>query len=636
MKGYILSVEDSQQFEFRGKIRGEDGIDYLFNKFNFQDKQVKLSDLTEGQAVEFDKKPPNASGNIYPNNIRFSDQTGVNPSDNGHKINHSHGTLRNFPLWRIPTIRKVLSDLSDNDQLEAENERWLLNKIATTYSELDDTDIYEHSGVSFDYPYCAQSILFFPSGFCSASGEKIYIYCEKSSDSKSNWVSAGVFGKNKIFYCLSFNDVVKADWYDIKSDLKELCPEVDRSGTTVDDIIKHIESSWTEGRRSFIMLNSGARVPDLYAADTMFLPTGYKSETGAELFLRCVTRGTNKGIDWFYESVVYPKAPLKLYPKKLQLHMWAIIKEDVYKTLASQTLPEKWSFAGRSDFYILKNYLTYTFAHQWSHNGISYSEDRKYAAFNTGLPDKNTYSYLYALFEKLPDNQYSYNDLYYIPQYRFKAFTIQGQGGAGKELSMNISPLPSPSRYFEKRGSTVWELEFDDNNEIKQPIFDDKHILITRCERVPMEFYKNAVHGSAQFDEIMLSKDPDEEKYNRIRSFFTPTVFNNIPDDEVTRAYRQLYNAFKVVVDTAIRKLAWNWRAVVPCYNPERDENCFLLPASFSGQDKPDRAFIATATGIEGGKQDYQIHTVISLEMAYLDARLVCRPESEWLIADCL
>ena len=42
---------------------------------------------------------------------------------------------------------------------------------------------------------------------------------------------------------------------------------------------------------------------------------------------------------------------------------------------------------------------------------------------------------------------------------------------------------------------------------------------------------------------------------------------------------------------------------------------------------------IASAHEVDG-EMIYAIHTVISLEWAYLDARLVCRPESEWLAAD--
>ena len=112
-------------------------------------------------------------------------------------------------------------------------------------------------------------------------------------------------------------------------------------------------------------------------------------------------------------------------------------------------------------------------------------------------------------------------------------------------------------------------------------------------------------------------------------------IIDNEADSEVTQVYRLLYDALYNVISAAVKKLSWNWRAVVPCYNPEREESCFLLPVSFCDSSKPDRAMIASAHEVDG-EMVYAIHTVISLEWAYLDARLVCRPESEWLAADSI
>lgn len=104
---------------------------------------------------------------------------------------------------------------------------------------------------------------------------------------------------------------------------------------------------------------------------------------------------------------------------------------------------------------------------------------------------------------------------------------------------------------------------------------------------------------------------------------------------EVTQAYRLLKNDLDNVISTAVKRLSWNWRAVVPCYNPEERKPCFLLPVSFCDFIKPDRALIASSYEVDE-EIIYQIHTVIPLDWAYLDARLVCRPESEWLATDCI
>jgi hypothetical protein len=100
---------------------------------------------------------------------------------------------------------------------------------------------------------------------------------------------------------------------------------------------------------------------------------------------------------------------------------------------------------------------------------------------------------------------------------------------------------------------------------------------------------------------------------------------------EVAEAYDTLADELRKVIRKAVQKLSWNWRGVVPCYNPSLAQPCFLLPVSFCDSNKPDRALIATAERPEGESPVYTIHTVIPLNWAYLNARLVCRPESEWL-----
>ena len=316
------------------------------------------------------------------------------------------------------------------------------------------------------------------------------------------------------------------------------------------------------------------------------------------------------------------------------MELWAEFDwENIYSQIVSQTLEEQWSFGKRSDYGILRNYLIYTFAHQWKTSAVGFSTDKKYAAFNTGLPDRNTYKYIYAFYEEVNNSsQIQTHPLHISPKYRFKSFIISGRGGDGKTLTMNIHPLPSPPQYFVARSSTVWELGFNDNNQIDLPEYDDQHILIHRCDRLPLDFYRYPASRSEQLRHILDSDMEIAQKYREIREFFMPIV-NHEQDSEVMHVYRLLVDALDNVVNAAIKKLSWNWRAVVPCYNPERDESCFLLPVSFCDATKPDRAMIASAHEVNG-EMIYAIHTVISLEWAYLDARLVCRPESEWLAAD--
>ena len=84
------------------------------------------------------------------------------------------------------------------------------------------------------------------------------------------------------------------------------------------------------------------------------------------------------------------------------LKEWAFLGNyDFYtnklKVLATNELPpEKWSYAGKNDFGILRNYLYYTFEKLWQEREAANEEEKQQiiymdenaACFNTGLYDK--------------------------------------------------------------------------------------------------------------------------------------------------------------------------------------------------------------------------------------------------------
>jgi hypothetical protein len=52
----------------------------------------------------------------------------------------------------------------------------------------------------------------------------------------------------------------------------------------------------------------------------------------------------------------------------------------------------------------------------------------------------------------------------------------------------------------------------------------------------------------------------------------------------------------------------------------------FLLPLDLTGEPGADLTLVVSAVG-----KYYRGHTVLTLDMAYTNARLVARPDSEWL-----
>ena len=89
-------------------------------------------------------------------------------------------------------------------------------------------------------------------------------------------------------------------------------------------------------------------------------------------------------------------------------------------------------------------------------------------------------------------------------------------------------------------------------------------------------------------------------------------------------------------VEIAVKRAAWNYRTVIPYYDPTNDKICLLLPISLTTDSTPDAAMVLEPSSKDKQRTHYQGHTVITLAMAYANSRLVCRPESDWLNIDAV
>ena len=624
--GKIQWIKPDDVYKFKGVIETEDQQTFLFNGYNWINKNLTIDDVCVDDKVEFELKNPNQNNIVFPRHIRFMGEHVDSVHQSSSHPHHSHGEFRDFVYLKLSILKgafiNILEGFEEWDDLCTGA---MINRITSTYANLSDND--------FKFDSDNDTVIFY-SGF-EKNDIKIYLYCTKNSESdRTEWYCDRILYNGEIIGGSVFN-IINADWYDILSNLRDFIP--DRlENIEVKTVIEKIEQRCMEGN-SLIWLDNG-HIATGDNADQLFAPTGYYIYDTKELYLSCSYHRGIKGYGWYYDYITYENAPIDIYDKKDWLELWSDFNwEDVYSRISSQTLEEKWSFGERNDFSILKNYLNYIFAHQWKNGAVGFSKNKKYAAFNTGLPDKNTYKYIYAFYEKI-ESDADRHPLVFTPQYRLKDFVLSDRGGDGKTLKMNIHPLPQPPRFFEARSATVWELDFNNNNQPTMPGFDDAHILIHRCDRLPLEFYRRAAYSSERFQNILNADTPEWQKYREIRDFLRPIYDNKQKaDDDITQVYQKLYDMLELVISKAVRKLSWNWRAVVPCYNPEKEQSCFLLPVSFCDTSRPDRAMIASIHEVNGdGNVVYHIHTVLPLEWAYLDARLVCRPESEWLAADSI
>lgn len=88
--------------------------------------------------------------------------------------------------------------------------------------------------------------------------------------------------------------------------------------------------------------------------------------------------------------------------------------------------------------------------------------------------------------------------------------------------------------------------------------------------------------------------------------------------------------ALDSAIDMTLRRARRNYKVIVPQWYPELGEagTSFLLPLDLSGTGQADLALVVSAIG----DRAYRGHTILTLPMAYAHARLVARPDSDWLI----
>ena len=97
--------------------------------------------------------------------------------------------------------------------------------------------------------------------------------------------------------------------------------------------------------------------------------------------------------------------------------------------------------------------------------------------------------------------------------------------------------------------------------------------------------------------------------------------------DDNSKLFNRLRNRLQDAIDLAIKQVRWNYKTAIPCFFPTRNVMSLMLPLCLEDDGRADAALVVelTRSGV------YQGQTILTLQQAYLDARLVCRPNSEWL-----
>lgn len=260
--------------------------------------------------------------------------------------------------------------------------------------------------------------------------------------------------------------------------------------------------------------------------------------------------------------------------------------EDGYKfieELAETAIPEKWTYGNQTSAIphpILKSYVEHIFTRLTKeNNGIKLLRDdnKKYALFNLGL--LNIYfKPIYIIVETKEEN----GKPYFANPFILKRRTILADIGFtinGKPISEK--QLPEPAQFYDNINEIIFKPE--------------------------PEFY-----------------DPDDDKLKHI----IEERKNRFPDVYQSRATTEL----AVILDTAIKcsyELSKrNYKLVVPQYRPQEDKIQYLMPiylgATFN--KLPDFALV-----LDHDSGYYKPETILDLDDAYQNARLIAKPDNFWL-----
>lgn len=342
---------------------------------------------------------------------------------------------------------------------------------------------------------------------------------------------------------------------------------------------------------------------------------GLRRDTGVPLSVglkKADDGSNNKGIDWvvnFFGST----QPSTVFDRRIYVQDWKQILED----LDNLTLgDEEWDYIegfGDKEKFILKQYLKFTFYKLWLDNQIVFeNEDNPEegrAVFNTGLVDE-MYDDIYCC---LKVNSGNYDP--FERPWAIDYFTAWGKGANGKKINELFSIKPARASYFDK--NNLSNLFYDTTKELH---CDFEHIIEDNLKRIPINYLKHELSYNNEVNEAIANYEEKPSKHNWFE------LKNLICNDYECK--RRVADGLRRAVDISIKYCEWNYKTAIPVYYYRDNSISLLLPLSLS-RDNNEVDLALVVRRLNTG--NYQGETIFDLPMAYMDARLICRPSSEWL-----
>ena len=240
---------------------------------------------------------------------------------------------------------------------------------------------------------------------------------------------------------------------------------------------------------------------------------------------------------------------------------------NVIGVLEGMAEPEDWTYHSTStpgiQFPILENYVNNTYKRIAVEKKVSYSKDKKYCCFDTGLITRIQREPIFMLFE---ENTNPTIDCFWY----FSKFFRKGEHEVNR-----FDKLPEMAFYW------------DDSSKL---VYDTRKELIINSEHIIQD-------NKARF----------------------PAPYNSMADYNL-----QLY--LDGCIKSTIDKLKRNYKIAVPQYYITTGTIQLLIPLCLSNPGVADLAVVVEDYGTM-----YRASTCLTLDMAINNARLLARPDRDWL-----
>lgn len=314
--------------------------------------------------------------------------------------------------------------------------------------------------------------------------------------------------------------------------------------------------------------------------------------------------------------------------------------QEFLASLAAHAEAEPWGFGDgeEQDYSILWNYITYTF-YRLDYEGKVYVDPNgEFAGFNTGLLSRRFGEDLLAYFEPYtgPGGM----------KWKFVCFcssTNEARTGTERRAVTLLVPLNLElPRYF----SNYYDTLFDPNTRLESNFM---HIVRDNLARFPLDWLHKQCDDHQRTKALLADIEAELARCRDLKKLFgaaSPEVaasrhqqkqlfqalgeaITDETDDAMCDLLMDMKDLFEGAVGRTLDRCRRNFKLAVPCYFPTRNVMSMLLPISFSRAKNGAPCMALVAERQKNGI--YLGRTILTMRMAYNDARLLCRPSSEWL-----